>query len=87
MKFFIVAAFSISLWISPVSVPASDSSDEDHICFRRIDSNNDGQMHFQEFVPFYGKDKEKFDLMDEDKNGSVSHDEYEMFLYEQEEGA
>ncbi len=37
-------------------------------------------MTFEEFEAFYGKDKEKFNGIDLDKNGKLSHDEYHKSL-------
>lgn len=52
----------------------------DHVCFRRIDTNHDGNVTFKEFAVYYGKDKAKFKKADADGNGLLTHDEYHDFL-------
>ena len=53
---------------------------KDHICFRIVDSNKDGEVTYQEFEKYFGKDNERFEEADLDKNGKLSHDEYhELF--------
>ncbi len=88
MKTLILPALLIvSFMLTPMTVAAvtaSDSPEKDHICFRRIDTDSDGRMSFEEFIPFFGKDRAKFDSMDDDKDGNISHDEYEAWLYDRE---
>jgi uncharacterized protein YxeA len=53
---------------------------KNHICFRIVDSNKDGEVTFQEFEKYFGNDNERFKEADLDKNGKLSHDEYhELF--------
>lgn len=47
-----------------------------HICFKTLDGNKDEAVTFKEFENYYGNDKQKFDGVDEDGNGTLSHDEY-----------
>ncbi len=88
MKPFILSILLlVSLLLTPVTVTAvaaSDSPEKDHICFRRIDTDSDGWMSFEEFIPFFEEDRAKFDSMDDDNDGKVSHDEYEAWLYDRE---
>ena len=53
---------------------------KDHICFRIVDSNKDGEVTYQEFEKYFGKDNERFEEADLDKNGKLSHDEYHKLL-------
>ncbi len=42
---------------------------------------------FSEFKKFYGDDLEKFKKMDQDSDGKITHDEYEEYLYNQEDSS
>ena len=53
---------------------------KDHICFKILDSNDDGMVTFQEFEKYFGKDKAKFNEADLDKDGQLTHDEYHSLL-------
>ena len=53
---------------------------KDHICFSIVDSNEDGEVTFQEFQKYFGNDNERFKDADLDKNGKLSHDEYHEFF-------
>ena len=52
------------------------AEDADHICFQRIDADQNGKVTFQEFMVHYGKDKDKFNVADLDGDGLLIHDEY-----------
>lgn len=56
------------------------SEDKSHICFRSIDTNNDGTVTFQEFRKVFGDDKETYDEVDLNRDGKLSHDEYHQAL-------
>ncbi len=71
--------------MTPFTFCFADDSEEDHICFTRIDADQDDSATFQEFKKFYGDDLEKFKKMDQDDDGSLTHDEYEEYLMDQEE--
>jgi len=85
MKQFIRFWLALFVLISPLSFCFADDSAEDHICFKRIDSNHDGIVTFKEFEKFYEKDLKKFQKMDQDSDEKLTHDEYEEYLYNQEE--
>jgi hypothetical protein len=85
MKKYITFCLALFILISPLSFCLADDSGEDHICFKRIDSDHDDSVTFIEFEKFYGKDTEKFQKMDQDNDGKLSHDEYEEYLSNQEE--
>jgi hypothetical protein len=85
MKIYITFFLALFIIISPLSFCLADDSGEDHICFTRIDTNQDDNATFQEFEKFYGNDPEKYQTIDQNKDGKVSHDEYEEYLSNQEE--
>ena len=64
---------------SPVTICLADEK-EDHVCFRSLYSNKDGEVTFQEFEKFYGNEKEKFQDADKDEDGKLTHDEYHDIL-------
>lgn len=64
---------------SPVTFCLADEK-EDHVCFRRLDSNKDGLVTFEEFEKFYENAKEKFHEADKDADGKLTHDEYHDIL-------
>ena len=68
------------LFILILSMPCGAEEKKGHVCFRQIDANRDGAVTFEEFEVFYGKDKEKFNSIDLDKDGRLSHDEYHKSL-------
>jgi hypothetical protein len=51
-----------------------------HICFQRVDANQDGVATFEEFAAHYGKEEKKFKACDTDGDGKLTHDEYHDFL-------
>ena len=53
---------------------------KDHICFKILDSNEDGMVTFQEFEKYFGNDEPKFNEADLDKDGQLTHDEYHSLL-------
>jgi hypothetical protein len=80
MKKQILLSLALFILIAPLSFCFADDSDEDHVCFTRVDSDQDDTATFQELEKFYGNDTEKFQKMDQDNDGTVSHDEYEEYL-------
>jgi len=53
---------------------------KDHICFRTLDSDQDGTVTFREYEKYFGNDKAKFNEADLDKDGQLTHDEYHNLL-------
>ncbi len=68
-----------------LSLCSADDQAEGHICFKRIDADHDGIVTFEEFKLFFGDDKEKYKIMDQDSDGSLTHDEYEEYRYNRED--
>ncbi|MGD8901473.1 MAG: hypothetical protein PVF39_15410, partial [Desulfobacterales bacterium] len=54
--------------ILSVAICLADES-KDHVCFRVLDSNKDGNVTFQEFEKYYGNDQKKFNKADMDEDG------------------
>lgn len=84
MKKSIALCLAMFVLLSPLSVCFAGDNGEDHVCFMRLDSDQDGSVTFLEFKKVYGNDTEKFQKMDQDNDGKLTHDEYEQFLYNQE---
>ena len=53
---------------------------KDHICFRVIDTDKDGAVTFQEFREVFGDDRAKYDKIDLNGDGKLSHEEYHQSL-------
>lgn len=49
---------------------------EGHVCFRALDTNQDGQVTMEEFERYYKDATKKFVAVDTDKDGKLTHDEY-----------
>ena len=65
--------------ILSVTICLADEN-KDHVCFRVLDSNKDGNVTFQEFEKYYGNDQKKFNTADMDEDGKLTHDEYHDLL-------
>jgi hypothetical protein len=68
----------------PYGLAGENEHDENHICFTRVDDNVDDKVTPEELRKFYPKDKALFEKIDQDKDGSISHEEYEEYWYSQE---
>ena len=51
-----------------------------HVCFRTVDVDKDGKVTFQEFEKVFGNDKAKFEAIDGNDDGILSHNEYHKSL-------
>jgi Ca2+-binding EF-hand superfamily protein len=65
--------------ILSVAICLADGS-RDHVCFRVLHSNKDGNVTFQEFEKYYGNDQKKFNKADMDEDGKLTHEEYHNIL-------
>ena len=79
MKKLIVFLLIIIISISSANFCLANET-KNHVCFRIVDSNKDGEVTFQEFEKYFGNDNESFNEADLDKNGKLSHDEYHELL-------
>jgi len=76
-----LTVFILMIIISIISANLCLANEKkNHTCFRIVDSDKDGEVTFQEFEKFFGKDHERFKEADLDKNGTLSHDEYHELL-------
>ena len=55
---------------------AMADENKDHVCFRALDANQDGQVTLQEFEQVYKDAADRFKAADADKDGKLTHDEY-----------
>lgn len=81
---FFVVVIVLSALVVPCGFAGDHGHDEGHICFMRIDSNHDDKVTPEELKKFFPDDQTLFEKIDQDKDGSISHDEYEAYWYEQE---
>ena len=78
----------VLLMLGLLTLPALADTDY-NVCFSKLDSDYDGEMTMAEFKDaFPGGDAAVFTLADGDKNGTVSHEEWEEYKASQgfEEG-
>lgn len=69
----------IALMTTFLSLPAMAEIDY-NLCFNSIDSDYDGEMSKAEFdAAFPGSEPAVFQAADSDKNGAVSHEEWEEY--------
>lgn len=78
MKILTIVLTALFLSCPASLCPADD--DKGHVCFRSLDSNQDGIVTYQEFEKYYGNDEEKFNQADADKDGKLTHNEYHDLL-------
>ena len=52
----------------------------DHICFRLVDADKDGIVTLQEFTKIFSDEKLKFEEVDQNNDGKLSHDEYHQAI-------
>lgn len=84
MDRWLAAALSVFLlFISGAAGTAGEWHGKNHICFMRIDTNHDDKVTPEELARFYPDNKGLFDKIDQDKDGGISHDEYEAYWYDQ----
>ena len=75
-----LALISIAaVMVFSAGVALADES-RDHVCFRALDANRDGEVTLQEFEKHFENDRESFDKADRNKDGRLTHDEYHDML-------
>jgi len=77
-KFLLLCLVVITIFISNTFCLANE--EKDHICFRVVDKDKDGKVTFQEFINVFGDDKTKFEAIDLNDDGNLTHDEYHQSL-------
>ena len=72
--------------VSPAAICIGDDGhhDEGHICFTRIDTDQDDVASFEEFSIVFGDDQKMYKEMDLDGDGKLTHEEYEEYYYSKE---
>ena len=80
----IAVAVIISVLNCSPAFSGDHGHDHNHICFRQIDVNTDEKVTPEELKKFYPKKIGLFAKIDQDNDGSISHDEYEEYWYSQE---
>ncbi len=53
---------------------------KDHICFRALDTDQDGLVTLAEFEVYYENGAAQFKAADVDQDGKLTHDEYHDLL-------
>ncbi len=81
---FILLALMCIGSVAPYGFADDNGHDENYICFKRIDGNHDDKVTSEEFNKFFPEDKNLFEKIDQDKDGSISHDEHEEYWYNQD---
>jgi hypothetical protein len=79
MRNFLIYLCAVGFLLVWAGMPAA-ADDAGHICFRRIDADQDGKVTFEEFAAHYGKDEATFKAGDANGDGWLTHDEYHDFL-------
>ena len=77
-KFLLLYLVVMTIFISSAYCLAKE--EKDHICFRVVDKDKDGKVTFQEFMKVFGEDKKKFEAIDLNDDGNLTHDEYHQSL-------
>ena len=70
--------FVISLVIPTAYCAAAEKND--HVCFRSLDTDNDGLVTLDEFAVVFENAEETFKAADADKDGRLTHEEYHDLL-------
>jgi len=85
MKKMIVVGMTICMVVMTGLNSIASGSEEDHVCFSIVDGDHNGWATEDEFKKVYTDGKVKFEDMDQDKDGKLTHEEYEEYLSEHEE--
>ena len=65
------------MFVLALRVVAFSTEPAPHVCFRAVDTNQDGKVDFREFKEvFSDAEKQDFDEIDSDRDGVLSHEEY-----------
>lgn len=85
MKYYslILSAVLLVVLFSPV-IASEDHHSENHICFYRIDTNQDGTVTEKELIKAYPDEKELLKKIDLDNDNQITHEEYEEYWAENE---
>ena len=72
----ILTVLLVGFFVFSIGSLALANENKDHVCFRSLDTNQDGQVTLQEFEQVYKDAADRFKVADADKDGKLTHDEY-----------
>jgi Ca2+-binding EF-hand superfamily protein len=72
----ILTVLLLGIFVLSIGSLVLADENKDHVCFRALDTNQDGQVTLQEFERFYKDATDRFKAADADKDGKLSHGEY-----------
>jgi Ca2+-binding EF-hand superfamily protein len=72
----ILTVLLLAIFVLFIGSPVLANENKDHVCFRALDANQDGQVTLQEFEAVYKDAADRFTAADADKDGKLTHDEY-----------
>jgi len=72
----ILAVQLVGIFVLSVGSLVLANEKKDHVCFRALDADQDGQVTLQEFEQVYKDAADRFKAADADKDGKLTHDEY-----------
>jgi len=72
----ILTVLMLAIFVLSIGAPVLANENKDHVCFRALDANQDGQVTLQEFEAVYNDAADRFKAADADKDGKLDHDEY-----------
>ena len=75
---FFISLVALTVFVSTTQCSADE--EKGHICFNTVDINKDSKVTFEKFAVYFGNDEVKFNKIDRDGDGKLSHDEYHEFL-------
>ena len=76
----IIFVYLVALTVFFSTTLCSADEEKGHICFNTVDINKDSKVTFEEFAVYFGNNKVKFNKVDQDGDGRLSHDEYHESL-------
>lgn len=79
MKRYVVMCLVVFI-VAAANTLCFGDGNRNHVCFKAIDADEDGAVTFLEFKQFFGDSQSKYDQIDLDGNGKLSHEEYHKSL-------
>lgn len=75
-----IVTIAVSVVLALSAAPGFAQAKKDHICFRAVDADRNGEVTYTEYEKFFENGRDKFIRIDLDKNGRLTHDEYHKSL-------
>jgi Ca2+-binding EF-hand superfamily protein len=72
----ILTVLLLAIFVLSIGPLALADESKDHVCFRALDTNQDGEVTLKEFERVYKDAADRFKAADADKDGKLTHDEY-----------